>query len=728
MKTELELLAPERPPAIFRANMPTTRTSSPTSPSPLGAVQVADEAGFAYLSGDIDFGATGRNEIFQNIRFIVLTEFFSVPLDREFGMDYSMVDKPMAIAEAIFAQEVAMKITLYEPRAQFREINYVRDEMIGKLSPSVVVVLLTTEELPSLYQTSVAIAGGTVAATTPTPVAIATPEAFSGSITGLPGSQGPAGTVAVGTTTTGEPGTDASVINTGTPSAAVLDFTIPRGDKGEQGTGITIKGQVPNSGALPATGNEEGDMWIAADTGHGWSWDGTQWIDVGPIQGPPGATGPTGATGAQGPQGPTGTAATIAAGTTITGAAGTQANVVNVGSSSAAVFNFTIPQGIQGVKGDQGIQGIQGIQGPTGLPGTAATITVGTTTTGAAGSAANVTNTGTTSAAVLNFTIPQGIKGDQGIQGVQGVAGPANVLSVSGTTTGAPGTNASVSISGTSPSQSLAFTIPRGDAGPQGDQGPPGAVRLPINYLTGFRMINTAGDTANSLSIWPGSCRSDDNTYDIVLPSTLTKKINAIWAGGDNQGGRETGSTLVTGSWHVYVIANTSTGAVDAMFTTSGYSGGPVVTLPSGFTVKRRIGSIRYNAQIWQFMQTGNYIMYVPAIVDCNDGQPGVGAQFAINLSTPYGYRTLVTLTIRCYTTAGGTGVWSVFTPGQTSGPQPIINSPAANVAGGSGHTMMTDTNTQIVCLYNSGGPVAHVFISTSGYLDFRGTDGYYGG
>jgi phage baseplate assembly protein W len=116
--------------------------------TPLGKVQVADELGFAYLDGDIDFGAVGKNEIFQNIKYIILTEFFSVPLDREFGMDYSMVDKPMRVAEAILAQEVAMKITLYEPRAQFREINYEEGWLEGKLSPSVKVVLLTTNELP----------------------------------------------------------------------------------------------------------------------------------------------------------------------------------------------------------------------------------------------------------------------------------------------------------------------------------------------------------------------------------------------------------------------------------------------------------------------------------------------------------------------------------------------------------------------------------------------------
>jgi hypothetical protein len=52
---------------------------------------------------------------------------------------------------------------------------------------------------------------------------------------GDPGTPGTAATIAVGTTTTGLPGTNAAVVNSGTPSAAVFDFTIPRGDVGPQG-------------------------------------------------------------------------------------------------------------------------------------------------------------------------------------------------------------------------------------------------------------------------------------------------------------------------------------------------------------------------------------------------------------------------------------------------------------------------------------------------------------
>jgi len=88
-----------------------------------------------------------------------------------------------------------------------------------------------------------------------------------------------------------------------------------------------------------------------------------------------------------------------------------------------------------------------GITGSPGTAGTAATIAAGTTTTGAAGSSATVTNSGTSSAAVFDFTIPRGATGDTGPSGVIAVNAPltnagtstsAN-LSVSAASTSAAG-------------------------------------------------------------------------------------------------------------------------------------------------------------------------------------------------------------------------------------------------------------------------------------------------
>lgn len=57
---------------------------------------------------------------------------------------------------------------------------------------------------------------------------------------------------------------------------------------------------------------------------------------------------------------------------------------------------------------------IKGAKGDKGDKGTAATIEVGTVTTGAAGSSASVTNSGTASNVVLNFTLPRGKDGKDG--------------------------------------------------------------------------------------------------------------------------------------------------------------------------------------------------------------------------------------------------------------------------------------------------------------------------
>ena len=86
--------------------------------------------------------------------------------------------------------------------------------------------------------------------------------------------------------------------------------------------------------------------------------------------------------GDKGDKGNTGTAATIQVGTVSKLAPGSTPTVVNAGTSSAAKFNFGIPQGA------------------------AATITVGDVTRLEAGDDPTVENSGTTGAAVLDFGIP----------------------------------------------------------------------------------------------------------------------------------------------------------------------------------------------------------------------------------------------------------------------------------------------------------------------------------
>lgn len=147
--------------------------------------------------------------------------------------------------------------------------------------------------------------------------------------------------------------------------------------------------------------------------------------------GPKGDKGDKGDTGATGPQGPQGDPCTVVVNSTATLEPGSNAYVTNTGSLSNAVLNFGIPkgdrgpQGAKGDKGDKGDKGEQGNTGPQGPAGQNATVYVGTTTTGAPGTQASVYNSGTDRNATLNFTIPRGATGATGATGPQGPTGPA---------------------------------------------------------------------------------------------------------------------------------------------------------------------------------------------------------------------------------------------------------------------------------------------------------------
>lgn len=166
-------------------------------------------------------------------------------------------------------------------------------------------------------------------------------------------------------------------------------------DQGPQGT----PGNTGATGATGATGNFNNrylGAWSSVTTyaiGDIVTYSGSSYIatlantneipsgsakwSVVAAKGDTGATGATGPTGATGATGATGSAATISVGTTNTLIAGNNATVTNSGTSSAAVFNFGIPQG------PTGATGATGAQGPSGVIGVTAPITNSGTTTSA---------------------------------------------------------------------------------------------------------------------------------------------------------------------------------------------------------------------------------------------------------------------------------------------------------------------------------------------------------
>ena len=219
---------------------------------------------------------------------------------------------------------------------------------------------------------------------------------------------------------------------------AVLAAQGPQGPAGATGS-VGPQGPVGATGATGVTGLQGPPVsfmgtWVAAQTyavGAAVGYGGTSYValvgnvgrepDLSPaywaVLAKAGVAGAPGAAGPVGPQGPAGTVGISYKGAWVAS--------VGYGANDAVVFAGTTYLALGTSLGSEpdvsplawAVLAQAGSAGATGPAGAAATVSVGTVTTGAAGTQASVTNSGTASAAVLNFTIPQGAPGANGTGG-----------------------------------------------------------------------------------------------------------------------------------------------------------------------------------------------------------------------------------------------------------------------------------------------------------------------
>lgn len=92
---------------------------------------------------------TEREEIIQNVRCIMATMKGTVPLDREFGLDFEGLDTPMPTAQMLFRMHLIDAISRYEPRVQVRSITFTTADNTsataanGELVPHVTMEILS---------------------------------------------------------------------------------------------------------------------------------------------------------------------------------------------------------------------------------------------------------------------------------------------------------------------------------------------------------------------------------------------------------------------------------------------------------------------------------------------------------------------------------------------------------------------------------------------------------
>ena len=239
----------------------------------------------------------------------------------------------------------------------------------------------------------------------------------------IKGPKGDAATIEIAGTETGNPGTDASVVNEGTKGDAKFRFTIPRGDEGKAATIEVGEVTASDPGSEPQVKNS-----------------GTENAAVFDFVLPRGQTGPTGQ------------AATIEVESTVTGEPGTQASVENVGTSGAAKLRFTIPRG------------------NTGRNGVTPTLAAGNVETLEPDQPATASVTGNGPDYQINLGIPRGQTGAQGTPGQNGEDGQTPTISVGTVTTLDPGQDATAEITGKTPNLTLNLGIPEGQPGQDGVQ------------------------------------------------------------------------------------------------------------------------------------------------------------------------------------------------------------------------------------------------------------------
>ena len=242
---------------------------------------------------------------------------------------------------------------------------------------------------------------------------------------GAKGANGVTPTLRVGSTSTGNSGTNANVTMTDSNNVYTLNFVIPKGDKGDAG----VKGQDGAKGADGVTPTlKVGTVTTLAAGSNAtvtMSKNNNEYtLNFGIPKGNKGDTGASGSSGEATVVNPTITIGTVTNGDT--------ASATITGDSPNYTLNLVLPKGAKGDKGDTGAAGTDGAKGDKGdkgekgdtgakgADGQTPTFEVGTVSTGAAGSTAAVTITGTAPNYVLNFTIPKGDKGDAGEAGSGG--------------------------------------------------------------------------------------------------------------------------------------------------------------------------------------------------------------------------------------------------------------------------------------------------------------------
>ena len=103
-------------------------------------------------------------------------------------------------------------------------------------------------------------------------------------------------------------------------------------------------------------------------------------------------------------------------------------------------------------------------------------------------------------------------------------------------------------------------------------------------HITGLTYANNGSDPTNDIDIAAGWCMDATGARQLQL-SALTKRLDAAWAVGTNQGALDTGS-IGNNDYYIWAIERSDTGVTDILFSLSATA----PTMPTDYDYKRLIG------------------------------------------------------------------------------------------------------------------------------------------
>lgn len=246
------------------------------------------------------------------------------------------------------------------------------------------------------------------------------------------------------------------------------------------------------------------------------------------------------------------------------------------------------------------------------------------------------------------------------------------------------------------------------------------------SYLAGLQ-LSTAG-SSSSVSVSAGVATDSTNASMIVLPSAISKTTGA-WVAGNSAGGLDTG-TIAANSWYAFfAITNTTSGAVDIIFTKEVAGTPPSPTLPSGYTLSRYIGSAQTDSSSnWVFfIQNGDQFSRAGA-VSSDQTNPGASAVTVTLSSIPLGVVVSPAMNVAHFASSGSNGdliLSSLALADQTpsSGTASMLRYNASVNTNVPVSSVVTNPSAQIRFRVSASGAGDEFIIYTFGWIDRRGRD-----